>query len=198
MAAREQILAAGVGDVETSMADPHIDRWTLPFRPELTIGWVIQAGEDEPLGRWLRVGKMNRWGDASSGGKEPGQLALFLQSRPGPPAWMGWGHVLEAEERWRVLGVSTTCDGLFRPPLGIVDSSVDPRSVPRHEDLWENRALGSAVGLLRFRNRTPYREVGSRDLRLTVADLHLLARVQPALRSLPIETGSGARARSRL
>lgn len=179
------------------MADSPVDRWALPFRPDLTIGWVIQAGEDEPLVRWLRVGGKNQWLDAQSGGKVPGQLVLFLQSLPGPPTWVAWGHLLEAEERWKALGASTICDGLFDPPLPIVGSSVDPQRVPHREDLWENRALGSAVGLLRFRNRTPFREVGSRDLRLTAADLHLLVRTQPGLRSLSLRPAPGARPRPR-
>ena len=109
---------------------------------------------------------------------------LFLASHRGPPAWMGWGHILESSDRWRVYGTSTICTGVLKPPLPAVDPSVHARDVFGPENPWENRALGALLGLVRYRNRTPYGDMGARDLRLTNADLHKLARLQPRLRCL--------------
>jgi hypothetical protein len=158
--------------------------WDVPLAPERTVGWVIQAREDEPLSLWLRPGRERVWEDARSAGKEPGQPVLFLQSGRGPPAWMGWGRVLEPQERWRIYGVRTICVERFDPPLPVSDSSVDLQDLSSAGELWENRALGAALGLLRYRNRTPYGEVGARDLRLTDADLRQLVHAQPRLRRL--------------
>lgn len=166
------------------MAASEVFPWDVPLPPERTVGWVIQAQGDEPLNLWLQPGAERLWEDARSVGKEPGQPVLFLQTGRGPPAWMGWGRILEPEERWRVYGVRTVCAERLDPPLLVLDPSVDLETVSGAGDLWENRALGAAVGLLRHRNRTPYGEVGARDLRLTDADLHQLVRAQPLLRRL--------------
>lgn len=166
------------------MADSGVFPWDVPLPPERTVGWVIQASADEPLDLWLRPGGERLWEDARAAGKEPGQPVLFLQSGRGPPTWMGWGWILESLERWRVYGVTTICAELLDPPLPVVDPSVDLRTISNAEDLWENRPLGTALGLLRYRNRTPYGEVGARDLRLTCADLRQLGRAQPGLRQL--------------
>lgn len=156
----------------------------LPLPPDRTIGWVIQAPEDEPLNTWLRPGTEHLWEDARLAGKEPGQPVLFLQANRDRPIWLGWGRILESPERWRIYGVRIVCEERLAPPLPVVDPSVNRESLADAEDLWENRALGSALGLLRYRNRTPYGEVGARDLRLTNADLHQLVRAQPRLASL--------------
>jgi len=156
----------------------------LPLPPDRTVGWVIQAPEDEPLDSWLRPGTEHLWEDARLAGKEPGQPVLFLQSGRGSPTWIGWGRILESPERWRIYGVRTVCEERLVPPLPVVDPSVNLETVSGAEDRWENRALGTALGLLRYRNRTPYGEVGARDLRLTDADLHQLVRAQPRLVSL--------------
>lgn len=166
------------------MTDSALFPWNVPLSQERTVGWVILAHEDEPLNLWLRPRGERLWEDARSAGKEPGQPVLFLQSGPGPPMWAGWGRVLEAPERWKVYGVSTVCVGVLDPSLPVVDPSIDPGTISSSEDLWENRALGSALGLLRYRNRTPYGEVGARDLRITCADLQILGSAQPGLRRL--------------
>ena len=166
------------------MPDPRGLPWDAPLPPEQTVGWVFQAGPDEPLHRWLRPGSTHEWSDARAAGKEPGLPVLFLRSGPGPPVWAGWGNILEPLERWRVYGVRTVCVGSLKPPLEVVDPSIDAKKIPSSESDWENRALGTALGLLRYRDRTPYREVGARDLRLTSSDLRQLARVQPRLRYL--------------
>jgi hypothetical protein len=166
------------------MADSEVFPWDVPLPPERTVGWVIQAQGDEPLNLWLQPGAERLWEDARSAGKEPGQPVLFLQVGRGSPTWMGWGRILEPQERWRIYGVRTVCAERLDPPLPVVDSSVDRGAVSDTGDLWENRALGTALGLLRHRNRTPYGEVGARDLRLTDADLHQLVRAQPGLRRL--------------
>lgn len=158
--------------------------WDIPLPFGRTVGWVFQAGPDEPLKLWLRPGTTHAWSDARAAGKEPGQPVLFLQRGLGPPAWMGWGHILEPEERWKVYGVSTVCEESLDPPIPAVDLAIDVESLSASEDLWENRALGTAVGLLKYRDRTPYREVGARDLRLTNSDLQNLIRAQPHLRDL--------------
>jgi hypothetical protein len=166
------------------MAGPEVFPVDVPLPPERTVGWVMLASEDEPLSLWLHAGAAHFWEDARSAGKEPGQPVLFLQTGRGPPCWMGWGRVLEPLERWRVYGVRTVCAELLKPPLPVVDPTVGLESVSDAGDLWENRALGAALGLLRYRDRTPYGEVGARDLRLTDADLHQLVRAQPGLRRL--------------
>jgi hypothetical protein len=127
---------------------------------------------------------MRSWEDASTSGKEPGQPVLFLQLGAESPTWNGWGHLLPVQERWRVYEVRTVCTEVINPPLAVVDPAVDTGASLASENSWENRALGAALGLLRYRDRTPYREVGARDLRLTSSDLDLLGRAQPRLRDL--------------
>ncbi len=166
------------------MADSGLFPWDVPLSAERIVGWVIQAHEDEPLNLWLRPRAERLWEDARSAGKEPGQPVLFLQRGRGPPAWIGWGQILESPERWKVYGVNTVCTEVLDPPLPVVDPHVDRNMISNTEDHWENRALGTALGLLRYRNRTPYGEEGARDLRLTCADLHQLSRAQPGLRRL--------------
>lgn len=166
------------------MAGPKGLPWDAPLSPDQTIGWVFQAGPDEPLSRWLRPGATHEWSDARAAGKEAGLPVLFLQGGPGPPMWAGWGNILEPLERWRVYGVRTVCVGSLNPLMDVVDPSIAAGRIPSSESEWENRALGTALGLLRFRDRTPYRDVGACDLRLTSSDLLHLARLQPQLRYL--------------
>ena len=158
--------------------------WDVPLPPERTVGWVFRAGPGDPMYLWLRPGVEYGWSDARALGKEAGQPVLFLIRYQGRPTWAGWGHVLGTQERWRSFGVRTVCARPFDPLLEVVDASLDEQSVAASEELWENRALGTALGLLRYRDRTPYREVGARDFRLTSSDLRQLARVQPRLRNL--------------
>jgi hypothetical protein len=171
------------------LAGSAIFSWDLPLPPNRTVGWVIQAPEDEPPNRWLSPGTEHLWEDARSAGKEPGQPVLFLQSGRDPPTWIGWGRILESSERWKVYGVRTVCGERLVPALEVIDPSVNLETISGSEERWENRALGAALGLLHFRNRTPYGEVGARDLRLTDADLHQLVRAQPRLRSLGSHSG---------
>jgi len=166
------------------MAPPRSFPWDLPLPPDQTVGWVFRAGSNERTDPWMRPGVAHEWSDARVQGKEAGQPVLFLQRGPGGPAWVGWGHVLEAPERWRVYGVRTVCARPIRPPLGVVDPSADVAVEISAEEQWVNRALGTALGLLRYRDRTPYREVGARDFRLTSSDLRQLGRFQPRLRDL--------------
>ena len=164
------------------MIEPQPLPWNAPRLPERTVGWVFRAGPGEPADRWLRPGAPYDWKDARLLGKEPGQPVLFFLRDRGRAAWMGWGHVQDPLERWRSFGVRTVCARPFDPPLEVVDASLEEGDPPTPEELWENRALAASLGLLRFRDRTPYREVGGRDFRLTLSDLHQLARLQPLLR----------------
>jgi len=166
------------------LASPPLFSLALPPPPERTVGWVIQAPEDEPLDSWLWPGTEHLWEDARLTGKEPGQPVLFLQSGRDPLAWLGWGRILEPLERWRIYGLRTVCGERLVPPLPVVDPSVNLETIAGSEEHWENRALGATLGFLRYRNRTPYGDVGARDLKLTDADLHQLVRAQPLLRGL--------------
>ena len=158
--------------------------WDLPPVPQQTVGWVFRAEPDESMDARLRPGRTHEWGDARLLGKEPGQPVLYLRSGPRFPSWVGWGRVVAPEERWRSFGVRTVCVGAFRPPLRVADSPGDGMRMSLVEGEWENRALGVALGFLRYRDRTPYREVGATDFRLTLSDLRLLARAQPRLREM--------------
>ncbi len=173
------------------MVDSALFPWDVPLPAGQTVGWVIQLEADEPLNLWLRPGSEHVWEDARSAGKVPGQPVLFVQTGQGPVAWVGWGRVLQGDERWRVYGVPTTCGGRLDPPLPVLDPSVEFGPGSSTADLWDNRALGATLGLLRYRERTPYREVGARDLRLTDGDLHRLAEAQPKLRQVGASTPAG-------
>lgn len=156
--------------------------WDAPVTPERTVGWVFQADPDDPLREWLKRGATHTWEDASASGKEPGQPALFLQQGEESPTWNGWGHVLPPRERWQAYGVRTVCSEVIDPPLAVVEPAADVGALLASEDSWENRALGTLLGFLRYRDRTPYREVGARVLRLTSSDMYLLGVAQPRLR----------------
>lgn len=149
------------------------------------------------MDHWLKPGRAHDWGDARVLGKEPGQPVLFLRPGSPHPRWVGWGRILEPEERWWVFGVRTSCIRAFDPPLEAVDPALEARHRGRPENDWENRALGAALGLLDFRDKTPYREVGATDFQLTISDLRHLVRVQPRLRGL-IESPSRGGARRSL
>lgn len=166
------------------MAGSEVFPWDVPLPAGQTVGWVIQGQVDEPLDLWLEPGTERLWEDARSAGKEPGQPVLFLQAGQARPAWVAWGRILEPKERWKIYGVRTVCAERLDPPLPVVASSVDFDAVSGDAEFWENRALGAALGLLRHRDRTPYGDVGARDLRLTGADLGHLVRAQPGLRRL--------------
>jgi hypothetical protein len=148
-----------------------------------TIGWIIQGYAGERIDRDLAPAEVHRWGDARSRGKVLGQPVLFLQSRPRDSRWVGWGLVVEPEERWRVLGVTVRCEEVVRPGLPVVVSrSVTPPQAggfPNHN--WEYRELGHVLGLEAHRDRTPYLDTDARDLRLSVHDLRFLLQLQPAL-----------------
>ena len=174
------------------MVDSELFPWDVPLPAGQTVGWVIQLDPDEPLDLWLRPGTEHVWEDARSAGKVPGQPVLFVQRARGRVAWVGWGRILEGEERWKVYGVPAVCDGRVEPPLPVRDPSVDLESASSPADLWDNRALGATVGLLRYRERTPYREVGARDLRLTAGDLYRLSQAQPRLRRVGTPTLAGS------
>ncbi len=156
--------------------------WNLPTLPERTVGWVIRAGSGEPVTPWLRPGVPYDWKDARLLGKEPGQPVLFFRRDRGRSRWTGWGHVQALAERWRSFGVRTVCARPFDPPLDVIGAPLEERNRSAPEVLWENRALAATLGILRFRDRTPYREVGARDFRLTISDLRQLTRLQPLLR----------------
>ena len=149
-------------------------------------GWVIQIYPNESLSATIRVGSVLVWDDARATGKKAGQRVLFLRTGPEAPVWWGSGRVLPQEERWRVHGIRTVCEEIFRPPLRTVlmngehDRSSDrpTRPVPY---TWENRALGATLGLGHYQERTPYLEIGARDLRLTDRDLRQIQRLQPGL-----------------
>jgi len=158
--------------------------WGAPVSPGRTVGWVFQAGPEERPKVWVKPGAVRAWEDASTSGKESGQPVLFLQRGAAHGTWIGWGRILPVPERWRAYEVHTVCTQVIAPPLDVVDAAVDPGVSLASENSWENRALGAALGLLRYRERTPFREVGARDLRLTSSDLHLLGRAQPRLREL--------------
>lgn len=166
------------------MTEPTGLPWAAPVTSGRTVGWVFQAGLDEPLRQWLKPGATRTWDDAATSGKEPGQPALFLQQGGEFPTWNGWGHILPPHERWKAYGVRTVCSEVIDPPLSVSDPAVDSGSSLASEDSWENRALGTLLGFLRYRDRTPYREVGARVLRLTSSDLYLLGLAQPRLREL--------------
>ncbi len=154
-----------------------------------TVGWVIQGYEDERIDRDIAPTEVHHWGDARSRGKVSGQPVLFLQSHPRDSLWVGWGRVVEPEERWRVLGVTVRCEEVVRPGLPVGPSrSVAPpplsgsSSLPGHE--WEYRELGHVLGLEEHRDRTPYLDSDARDLRLGVHDLRFLLQLQPLLGGL--------------
>jgi hypothetical protein len=151
-----------------------------------TVGWIIQGYPDERIDRDLAPAKVHHWEDARSRGKVDGQPVLFLQSRPRSSRWLGWGLVLEPEERWRVLGVDVRCEEVVPSGLPVVASrSVTPpghggsSDLPGHE--WEYREVGHALGLAAHRDRTPFLDTGARDLRLAAHDLRFLLELQPAL-----------------
>jgi len=151
-----------------------------------TIGWIVQGYPDERIDLQLSYGEVLHWGDARSRGKVPDQPVLFLQSRPGDSRWVGWGRVVEPDERWRVLGVTVRCEEVARPGLAVIapgsvpsPRSGEPAQPPSHD--WEFRELGHALGLETHRDRTPYLDTDARDLRLGAHDLRFLLGLQPAL-----------------
>ncbi len=155
-------------------------------------GWVFLGFPDEALRRWLRAGTVRLWSDARSISKVEGQSVLFLQLGKAGAHWEGAGRIEAPEERWRQFGVRVRCTQLLPHPLPAVPATVseptatgNPSREPRipSEDLWENRALASLVGLHRFRSRTPYLE-DSRDLRLSDSDVRLLRTLQPGIEPL--------------
>jgi hypothetical protein len=165
------------------MADLQGLPWNAPITPGRTVGWVFQVGPEDPLSPWLKPGATRTWDDASAAGKEPGQPVLFLQRREEATAtWNGHGHVLSPLERWKAYGVRTVCSEVIEPPLPVAEPSAVALAHLGSEHSWENRALGSVLGLLRYRDRTPYHEVGARVLRLTSSDLYLVGLAQPRLR----------------
>ncbi len=166
------------------MADLKGLPWDEPVTPGRTIGWVFQVSADDPLSQWLKPGATRMWDDASASGKEPGEPVLFLQRGEESPTWNGWGHILPPQERWKAYGVQTICSEVFYPPLTVVEPAADAGASFASEDSWENRALGTVLGFLRYRDRTPYREVGARVLRLTRSDLYLIGLAQPRLKEL--------------
>jgi hypothetical protein len=154
---------------------------------ESTLGWVFQIYPDESLSPTLRVGSVLVWNDARAAGKRDGQRVLFLRTGPARPVWWGFGRVLPQEERWRVLGIRTVCEGIYHPALRAVPTEMESPLMaaggtarPGSYD-WDNRALGATLGLARYQERTPYLEIGARDLRLTERDLRHLKRLQPGL-----------------
>ena len=158
-----------------------------------TVGWVIQGYANERIDLDLAPGTVRRWDDARSRGKVPGQPVLFLRTHPRGSRWVGWGRVVEPEERWRVLGVAVRCEGVARPGLPVVASGYAPRpragippELSRHE--WEFRELGFVLGLATQHERPPYLESDARDLRLSAHDLRFLLRLQPALARLGRES----------
>jgi len=151
-----------------------------------TVGWVFQGYPNERMDRTLSPGEAHRWGDARSRGKIPGQPVLFLQVHPRDSRWVGWGRVVEPEERWRVLGVAVQCEEVLRPGLPVQEPQSDPPTrpgdsaiPPGHE--WEFRELGHVLGLAAHRERTPYLDTDARDLRLGAVDLRFLLHLQPGL-----------------
>ncbi len=157
-----------------------------------TVGWVFRAYEDEDLWPHLREGTVYLWKGAHSTGKEPGQPVLFVQANGRASYWVGRGHVVGTEERWRKYGVRATCDR--RPPeaLSVVDLSLpndvsdELGTLAKATDpiAWENRAMAIAVGIpVATRRRAPDHVYG-RDFRLTQGDLDLLLSLQPKLSSL--------------
>lgn len=202
-------LSANAAPGSPILPGPEVDERSRPYRPvgehvvpaarargvfeELaigiapgTVGWVIQGYADERIERHLTPTELHRWEDARSRGKVPGQPVLFLQSRPRDSRWVGWGRVVEPEERWRVLGVTVRCEEVVRSGLPVVVSrsvraprSGDAANLPEHE--WEYRELGQVLGVDVHRDRTPYLDADARDLRLSIHDLHFLLQLQPAL-----------------
>ena len=151
-----------------------------------TAGWVIQGYANERIARDLAPTECHHWGDARSRGKVPGQPVLFLQSHPLDSRWVGWGRVVEPEERWRVLGVTVRCEEVVRPGLAVDASrSIPPAQAGESSNLlgheWEYRELGHVLGREAHRDRTPYLDTDARDLRLSVHDLRFLLHLQPAL-----------------
>ncbi len=149
-------------------------------------GWVIQIYPDESLSSGIREGSVLAWDDARANGKRAGQRVLFLRTGPGPPVWWGYGRVLPQEERWRVHGIRTVCEAIFHPPLRTVTTAgahpLAPGEDTRRATLtWDNRALGATLGLAHYQERTPYLEIGARDLRLTGRDLRQIQLLQPGL-----------------
>ncbi len=154
-----------------------------------TLGWVLQGYPNERIDRSLIPDAVHHWGDARSRGKVPGQPVLFLQAHPRDPRWVGWGRVVEPEERWRVLGVTVRCAEVLRPALPVqAPRSIPPAlseasaTPPGHD--WEFRELGHVLGLATHRERTPYLDMDARDLRLGSRDLGFLLHLQPGLRRL--------------
>jgi hypothetical protein len=151
-----------------------------------TVGWVIQGYAGERIDRDLAPRTVHHWDDARSRGKLSGQPVLFLQPHPRGSHWVGWGRVVDPEERWRVFGVMVRCEEVLRPGLPVGASPQVPPSrgesspdITGHE--WEYRELGYALGFEAHRERTPYLDTDARDLRLSVHDLRFLLRLQPAL-----------------
>ncbi len=147
--------------------------------------WIFVGYEDERIARALRPGKVGLWGSARSRGKHLGDLVLFLQRHRTGAEWVGWGSVIEPEERWRAFGVRVRCEGLADPPLPVLprgtSTSAEGSSLPPH--VWEYREAGRELGLEAHRERTPYLDTQARDLRLGASDLAFLLRLQPGLES---------------
>ena len=156
------------------------------------VGWVFRAYEDEDLWPHLKEGTVYLWKGAHSTGKELGQPVLFVQSTSRASYWLGRGHVVGTEERWRKYGVRVACDQRLPERLPIVDRPArndvpnDPGTLATATDpiAWENRAMAIALGIpVAMRRRAPD-HVYVRDFGLTGGDLDLLLSVQPKLASL--------------
>jgi hypothetical protein len=126
------------------------------------------------------------WKSARTRGKQPGDRVLFLQLDARAAHWVGWGTVIDCEERWKVFGVRVRCDGLAHPPVPVIAPEERHRLAgggaaggPSH--VWEYRELGRELGLDDHRERTPYLDTHARDLRVGPNDLAFLVRLQPQL-----------------
>ena len=164
---------------------PDLERlpWDLPVAPAHTVGWVFRSEPDVQLRQWIRPGAVHSW-KVPGTGKEPGQPVLLVDVDEELPTWVGWGHILERRERWRVMEVPVGCAEVIHPPLAVREPTADLGGILTHENSWENRALGTMLGFLRYQDRTPYREVGALSQRLTSSDLRLLGGAQPRLRTI--------------
>ena len=157
-----------------------------------TVGWVFRAYDDESLIGHLQAGKTYLWKGARSPAKEAGQPVLFVQSKRGACVWVGRGHIVGTEERWRRFGVRVACDKVLgrgfpavperTPRDGPGTSALGPP--PQDPNSWENLTLAHAVGIPLTAHRGVPDEVYSRDFRLTEADLYRLRAIQPRLTEL--------------
>lgn len=163
-----------------------------PMTGRETVGWVFRAYEDEGLLQHLKEGRVYLWKGAHSAGKERGQPVLFLQSTPRSQYWVGRGHVVGTEERWRKYGVRVACDRLLHEglpalgPPGEFHPEVRPPGYGGATDpvTWENLALADALGVPFLSGRRRPDQVYGRDFRLAESDLGRLLAIQPRLADL--------------